>query len=87
MEPQLVWVDVGASLKLNCSFSGHPVTSVTWIRNGVEIDNVEVVKNQTHHVLMLPNVRVEHFGVYQCQIFDGNSRFASDLSEVQLAGI
>ncbi|XP_067123055.1 cell adhesion molecule Dscam1-like [Centruroides vittatus] len=67
VQPQQQTIDVGKTAKFNCSYSGHPVNSITWIKDGNPMfeDGIRV-KVLSRNVLIISSVRREDSGMYQC---------------------
>ena len=69
----LVDANVSDSVTLNCSFTGHPIPTVYWmrvLRNGWDIELIQYFNDSTvvignTAVLYLSNA-LKHFGSYQC---------------------
>ncbi|UYV70832.1 hypothetical protein LAZ67_8000774 [Cordylochernes scorpioides] len=75
VQPQQQIVDVGSPASFNCSFSGHPVAHVDWLKDGRPLyaDGMRV-RITARTLLSISTVRREDGGMYQCVVSnDGES--------------
>ena len=85
MEPESQVVTENTPIKLSCQarvapiVSDEPLPTITWLRNGVEIDiNNEYKTNINVSIgyseLIIQNTTVNHSGYYQCVASDAKDR-------------
>ncbi|KAH8025166.1 hypothetical protein HPB51_004148 [Rhipicephalus microplus] len=65
VRPRRMVATEGAPATLNCTTSGHPVSSVVWLKNGQPVVSSRV-KMLTRERLHIPNVLRDDKGMYQC---------------------
>ncbi|XP_075741847.1 cell adhesion molecule Dscam1-like [Rhipicephalus microplus] len=65
VRPRRIVATEGAPATLNCTTSGHPVSSVVWLKNGQPVVSSRV-KMLTRERLHIPNVLRDDKGMYQC---------------------
>lgn len=71
VQPQQQIIDVGRPAKFNCSFTGHPVNSISWTKDGNPLfeDGVRI-KLSSRVLLTIMSVQREDSGMYQCFVFN-----------------
>nr|XP_042900815.1 Down syndrome cell adhesion molecule-like protein Dscam2 [Parasteatoda tepidariorum] len=71
IQPQQQTIDVGRSARFNCSFTGHPVSGVTWMKDGNPLyeDGVRIHLS-SRLILSIASVQREDSGMYQCFVFN-----------------
>ncbi|KAL1467326.1 hypothetical protein MTO96_026209 [Rhipicephalus appendiculatus] len=74
----------GAPATLNCTTSGHPVSSVVWLKNGEPVVSSRV-KMLTRERLHIPNVLRDDKGMYQCFALNDYD-WAQGTAEITLGG-
>ncbi|XP_075546074.1 cell adhesion molecule Dscam1-like [Dermacentor variabilis] len=65
VRPKRIVATEGAPATLNCTTTGHPVSSVVWVKNGQPVVSSRV-KMLTREKLHIPNVLRDDKGMYQC---------------------
>ncbi|KAG8182320.1 hypothetical protein JTE90_004089 [Oedothorax gibbosus] len=71
IQPQQQTIDVGRPAKFNCSFSGHPVSGVSWFRDGSPLyEDGARIKLASRILLTITAVQREDSGMYQCFVFN-----------------
>ncbi|XP_077518347.1 cell adhesion molecule Dscam1-like isoform X2 [Amblyomma americanum] len=82
VRPRRTVATEGGSVTINCSTSGHPVSSVVWLKNGQPVISSRV-KMLTRETLHIPNVLRDDKGMYQCFALNDYD-WAQDTAEVTL---
>ncbi|XP_077985299.1 cell adhesion molecule DSCAM-like [Glandiceps talaboti] len=60
-------IDVGMSANFNCSIHGHPISTISWLKNGVPIEESErIYTSENETSLIIDHVLREDKGMYQC---------------------
>uniref|UniRef100_T1JKH9 Ig-like domain-containing protein n=1 Tax=Strigamia maritima TaxID=126957 RepID=T1JKH9_STRMM len=87
VEPQQQIIDVGKSASFHCVISGHPVTSVSWFRNGrpLPLDGDTTAIFPSKEMLVLQAVQREDRGMYQC-FAQNDDETAQAAAELKLGG-
>uniref|UniRef100_T1JCP4 Down syndrome cell adhesion molecule-like protein Dscam2 n=1 Tax=Strigamia maritima TaxID=126957 RepID=T1JCP4_STRMM len=73
IEPQELTADVGQQIRFTCFASGHPITSVEWLKDGhpVSTDGRRLkIRNQFE--LTIASVERRDHGMYQCFVGNGD---------------
>lgn len=92
VEPKRQVVDVGKSATFNCTVSGHPLTSISWLKDGLPLEkeghrrgtgrlNPLTIPAAVH----IPTVRREDSGMYQC-FANNDFESAQGTAELKLGG-
>ncbi|RWS15521.1 Down syndrome cell adhesion molecule-like protein, partial [Dinothrombium tinctorium] len=79
IEPETQIVDVGNQAVFRCRILGHPVKSVTWLKNGKAVKMGARINLISRDILRIESVQREDKGMFQCII--GN-----DIETAQGAG-
>ncbi|KAL5020556.1 hypothetical protein ScPMuIL_003448 [Solemya velum] len=61
-------VDAGEEATLNCTFSGHPVESIEWYKNGEVLKAKDKISFSSETILQIRNVSKLDEGMYQCMV-------------------
>ena len=71
IQPQQQTIDVGRPAKFNCSYAGHPVNGIAWIKDGNPLfeDGVRI-KLTSRVLLTIVSVQREDSGMYQCFVYN-----------------
>ena len=85
VEPPVRRADVGSSALFNCSITGHPVTQVTWFKDGRPLVVDDHVTLSTQTTLLLSQVLHSDMGMYQCLVSNGEEN-AQGSSQLNLGG-
>ncbi|XP_070392553.1 cell adhesion molecule Dscam1-like [Dermacentor albipictus] len=81
VRPRRTLATEGAPATLNCTTTGHPVSSVVWLKNGQPVSSR--VKMLTRETLHIPNVLRDDKGMYQCFALNDYD-WAQDTAEITL---
>lgn len=78
IDPPSQIVDFGRPAIFTCHFSGNPIKTVSWLKNGKKIGHTDAI-------LRIESVKKEHKGMYQC--FIRNDQESAEASaELKLGG-
>lgn len=66
VEPTEQTVDAGNVAIFNCTIFGHPVLSVTWLKDGQPVGKSTRITVQSERTLKILNVSRVDKGMYQC---------------------
>ncbi|RDD47522.1 Hemicentin-1 [Trichoplax sp. H2] len=74
---------LGDNVTLSCDGTGYPFPSITWFRNGIEINNTARVKlaNQ-QRMLIISNFSIHDASSYQCQLKNSAGRIRSPVATI-----
>ncbi|KAF4517358.1 hypothetical protein B566_EDAN018819 [Ephemera danica] len=78
VEPQTQIVDFGRPAVLTCSYEGNPVRTVSWLKDGKNLNHEE-------SVLRIDAVKKDDRGMYQCFIRN-DQESAQAIAEIKLGG-
>ncbi|KAG5667730.1 hypothetical protein PVAND_015701 [Polypedilum vanderplanki] len=78
IEPKVQTIDFGRPAVFTCRFSGNPVKTMRWMKDGKFIDHTEAV-------LTIPSIKKEDKGMYQC-IIKNDQESAQATAELKLGG-
>ncbi|KAF2895113.1 hypothetical protein ILUMI_11058 [Ignelater luminosus] len=63
---------LGKNVKLFCIFSGNPIPTVMWMKDGFAIEYSYRVKQEySGKILSIKNVNMTHQGIYTCEVSNG----------------
>ena len=63
------------TITIKCPVSGVPTPSITWTKNGVDIDSVKALSITADNSLVLKGTKIEDGGKYTCS---AQSKFGKD---------
>lgn len=78
IEPNVQTIDFGRPAVFTCRFSGNPVKTMRWMKDGKFID-------QTDAILRIESVKKEDKGMYQC-VIKNDQESAQATAELKLGG-
>ena len=56
------------TITIKCPVSGVPTPSVTWTKNGVDIDSVKALSTTADNSLVVKGTKIEDGGKYTCSV-------------------
>ena len=69
----------GSSVVLNCSVSGYPVPTITWLYNGGPVNESDRrIRVHSNGSLTIENVKLSDVGVYECNATNDLGSVSSD---------
>jgi Immunoglobulin I-set domain len=78
IDPPVQTVDFGRPAIFTCRFSGNPIKTISWMKDGKTIDHKD-------GVLRIESVKKEDKGMYQC-IIRNDQESAQASAELKLGG-
>lgn len=78
IDPPSQVVDFGRPAVFTCHFSGNPIKTVSWLKDGKKIGHTDAI-------LRIESVKKEHKGMYQCFIRN-DQESAEATAELKLGG-
>jgi hypothetical protein len=78
IEPQVQTIDFGRPAVFTCRFSGNPIKTMRWMKDGKFIDHTDAI-------LTIPSVKKEDKGMYQC-VIKNDQESAQSTAELKLGG-
>lgn len=78
IEPAVQTIDFGRPAIFTCHFSGNPVKTMRWMKDGKFIDHTDAI-------LRIESVKKEDKGMYQC-VIKNDQESAQATSELKLGG-
>lgn len=78
IDPAMQIVDFGRPVVFTCHFSGNPVKTVSWLKDGKSIGHNDAI-------LRIESVKKEDKGMYQC-VIRNDQESAQSSSELKLGG-
>ena len=79
VQPSVQLAKLADNVVFRCEITGHPVASVTWLHNGVPIENANGKE------LVRQNVEMSDGGIYQC-IVKNNVKMVQSTAELRFSG-
>lgn len=55
-------------ITLSCTGKGKPSPSISWLKDGMLLVNVESIETFEESTIILPNATIDDAGSYQCQL-------------------
>lgn len=83
VQPQHQVANVGRTAMLNCVISGHPVNSVSWLKNGHPLTPSSKYEFISKEILRINNISREDRGMYQCFV-SNDDKMAEGVAELVL---
>lgn len=84
--PQRQVIDVGKAATFNCSITGHPVTSVVWMKDGRPLSESDRMTVLSRDILHISSVQREDKGMYQCFVYN-NIESVQGTAELRLGDV
>jgi len=72
---------VGSEINIDCAVRGHPQPQVTWLKDGVLLEQSDRVKLSSNHSLMISGANGDDSGTYTCQAIN---LIGSSISQITL---
>lgn len=86
MQPQHQIANIGGTLMLNCVISGHPIDSVSWLKDGHPLMTNNRIQFLSKEILRIVDVAREDKGMYQCFI-SNEEQTSQGSAEIVLGGM
>lgn len=78
IEPAVQTIDFGRPAVFTCHFSGNPIKTMRWMKDGKFIDHTDAI-------LRIESVKKEDKGMYQC-VIKNDQESAQSTAELKLGG-
>ncbi|KAK3107290.1 hypothetical protein FSP39_011199 [Pinctada imbricata] len=73
IDPTTQMIDSGQSAVFNCSASGHPIKTITWLKNGIPLAGDRRFDIQSETLLEISDINKKDQGMYQCIVKNDES--------------